>query len=132
MALQALPITIIRQSSIYENKALLPPNAPNSWDVLYLNMVVLAQTDLSPHAMLKKIKNIERVLSRRKTRKWAPRTIDVDILLWNSTIINSNQLTIPHKEIHKRTFVLQPLREVMSCYTYKGENIESLLHKIHG
>ena len=107
-ALQELPIQIIRQSSIYENKALLPKNAPKSWDMLYLNMVVVVNTDLSPYSMLKKIKQVEKLLCRRTNRKWAPRTIDIDILLWYDLKLDDNQLTIPHKELYKRTFVLKP------------------------
>ena len=55
---------------------------------------------------------IERELGRRKTRRWGPRIIDIDILLYDEQIIDTPELTIPHRHLHMRAFALAPLVEV--------------------
>ena len=132
MALRLLPIYIIRKSSIYETDALLPNSSPKSWNIKYLNMVVSAYTNLSPHDMLKKIKKVEKLLKRHNYRKWSPRTIDIDILLWGNIISENINLIIPHPELHKRDFVLQPLYEIAKRYTYNQQNIKLLLQGLNG
>lgn len=78
----------------------------------FLNMVVLVQTDLSALALLDVCQEIERKLDRKREVRWGPRTIDLDILLFNQDIVNSERLTIPHPRMHERAFVLVPLLEL--------------------
>lgn len=88
----------------------------------FLNGAIKLATTLSPLDLLKLCKNIERQLGRRQrieargkkqeARIKKPRTIDLDILLYGSEIINSSKLTIPHPRLHKRYFVLIPLMEI--------------------
>lgn len=78
----------------------------------FLNMVVLVQTDLSAQALLDVCQEIERKLERKREVRWGPRTIDLDILLFNQDIVNSERLTIPHPRMHERAFVLVPLLEL--------------------
>ena len=72
-------------SIILETKAILPSNAPNSWDQPYLNMIVRGNIILPPHELLQNLQNIEIEIGRSKNNnKWAPRIIDLDILRWNN------------------------------------------------
>jgi 2-amino-4-hydroxy-6-hydroxymethyldihydropteridine diphosphokinase len=80
----------------------------------YLNACLKINTCLAPHALLKKLQNIEVRLGRpRKHPRFGPRTIDLDILFYGNTVVNTKKLTIPHPRIFEREFVLKPLREVL-------------------
>lgn len=102
-----------RVSPIYQTKALLPANAPPSWDIDYYNLAVLVQTDLAPEALLSEIKRIETTLGRDPEHAfWSPREIDIDILCCEDLSYQREHLTIPHKELLKRNFALKPLLDV--------------------
>ncbi|MBD5087870.1 MAG: 2-amino-4-hydroxy-6-hydroxymethyldihydropteridine diphosphokinase [Clostridiales bacterium] len=78
----------------------------------FLNGVFGIQTLLTPREMLGCIQEIEEKLQRVRTMHWGPRTIDVDILLYDNLICREEDLIIPHIEMHKRDFVLKPLCEI--------------------
>ena len=78
----------------------------------YLNQVVSFQTALDPWTLMRELQRIESALQRNKTRKWGPRTIDIDILFYGEKIIFENELIIPHPFLHLRNFVLIPLMEI--------------------
>jgi 2-amino-4-hydroxy-6-hydroxymethyldihydropteridine diphosphokinase len=78
----------------------------------FLNQAVRIQTTLGSHALLKHTLQIERDLGRQQRQRWAPREIDVDILLYGDKIISSDELVIPHPLMHERRFVLEPLAEI--------------------
>ena len=78
----------------------------------FLNAAARISTDFTPHKLLRKLKNIEISLGRRKTFRNGPRLIDLDILLFNGEKISRKDLIIPHPEMYKRDFVLKPLRDV--------------------
>ena len=78
----------------------------------FLNAVVKIQTLFAPHELLAICKQVEIILKRKKTYKGGPRIIDVDILLYGNKVVKSKSLTIPHKEILKRRFVLAPFAEI--------------------
>lgn len=79
----------------------------------YLNGAVEIHTDLTPQELLDACQSIERELGRPADHgKWQPRTIDLDILLYNSVILETPNLTIPHAELAKRVFVLEPLCDI--------------------
>ncbi|HEY2987781.1 MAG TPA: 2-amino-4-hydroxy-6-hydroxymethyldihydropteridine diphosphokinase [Candidatus Binatia bacterium] len=103
-----LPSTrIIKESSLYESQ---PLGDSKEW---YINGVIEIETDLKPEMLLKKFKNIERAMGRKKVRKrWGARIMDLDILLYDSLIMNKKNLKIPHPEMHQRKFVLIPLSEL--------------------
>ncbi|MGX8716738.1 MAG: 2-amino-4-hydroxy-6-hydroxymethyldihydropteridine diphosphokinase, partial [bacterium] len=72
----------LRTSIVIETEALLPENAPTSWNLPYLNMVVAGETTLSPQELMRKLQAIEQQLGREKAHPfWGPRTMDLDILL---------------------------------------------------
>jgi 2-amino-4-hydroxy-6-hydroxymethyldihydropteridine diphosphokinase len=103
--LAELPDTeLIRTSDFIETKPLAQMNQPN-----YLNAVAEIKTTLTAEQLHAKTKDIEIALGRTKTEKWSPRTIDLDILLFGDEIINNPDLTIPHSQMHLRSFVLNGL-----------------------
>lgn len=99
-------------SSIYESKALLPKDAPPQWDVPFYNMAVIGTTGLEPNELLNVVKQIEQKLGRSKIGHWSPREIDIDILAIGNLVVDEGNLSIPHKELLKRDFVLAPLAEI--------------------
>ncbi len=116
MAVNLLTQSCLRNSKssiILETEAILPDNTPPSWNKPFLNMIVAGETDLSPDALLITMKSIESDMGRLAIyEKWAPRIIDLDILLWDELEINTPQLTIPHPELSTRPF-LQHLLALM-------------------
>ncbi|HHV60159.1 MAG TPA: 2-amino-4-hydroxy-6-hydroxymethyldihydropteridine diphosphokinase [Clostridiaceae bacterium] len=78
----------------------------------FLNMVVSVETGLEPRDMLKELQDIENLLKRDRVLKWGPRTIDLDILLYDDLTVSSENLTIPHPRMFERAFVLVPLKDV--------------------
>lgn len=82
----------------------------------FLNMVVYGKTKLTPIELLYFFQQIEKNLGRIKNEKWGPRMIDLDILEFNSMIIKSENLIIPHPHIEKRNFVLKPWFEIAPDY----------------
>lgn len=79
----------------------------------FLNAVLKIRTSLSSLILLKKLKEIEKALGRKKTVRFGPRTIDLDILFFGERIINTKNLKVPHPRISGREFVLRPLLEVI-------------------
>lgn len=108
-AIKQLPQTQILQiSPFYRSKPLGPQNQPD-----YLNAVIKLTTLLSPTTLLSVLQCIEKQLGRvRKANRWGPRTLDLDILLYDKLIINSENLIIPHYDMQHREFVLYPLFDI--------------------
>ena len=86
-----------------------PENQPK-----FLNCAGLVGTELSPEQFLDEITKIESEMGRVRTEHWGPRTIDIDILLFGSHVIQTDRLTIPHPRMHVRSFVLDPAAEIAS------------------
>ncbi len=78
----------------------------------YLNAVVAIDADLDPHELLRRCQQIEQLAARERTERWGPRTLDVDVLLFDGTRLDTDDLTIPHPRMWERGFVLAPLRDV--------------------
>jgi 2-amino-4-hydroxy-6-hydroxymethyldihydropteridine diphosphokinase len=78
----------------------------------FLNGAAALATSLQPRELLACLLEIERRLGRERHRKWAPRTIDLDLLLYDDVVLRSDELTIPHPLMHERDFVLLPLAEI--------------------
>jgi 2-amino-4-hydroxy-6-hydroxymethyldihydropteridine diphosphokinase len=98
---------VTRTSSIYETAA---------WGLedqsFFLNQVLEVKTSLEPADFLSAILNIEEQMGRRRSIKFGPRTIDIDILFYNQKVVKSEKLTIPHPEIQNRKFALVPMNEI--------------------
>ena len=98
------------ESIIIETKALLKSNSPKEWDTPYLNMIIAGETTLPPAELLQKLKDIECKLGRNiNAEKWAPRLIDLDIIIYDEQIINQTGLQIPHSELPNRDFLIHLL-----------------------
>ncbi|MDR0773188.1 MAG: dihydropteroate synthase [Wolbachia pipientis] len=97
----------LKSSIILETKAILPDGAPSGWDKPFLNMIVYGSCSSSPEELLKGLKQIECDIGRLQVyEKWAPRVIDLDILLWDDLTLDTPYLRIPHPELINRPFLL--------------------------
>ena len=101
-------IGLLQLSSIIETD---PVGGPPQG--LFLNAVVKVETDLAPRLLLERIQTIEAVLGRVRSVRNAPRTIDIDILLYDNLQWNDPDLVIPHPRMNERDFVLRPLKELI-------------------
>jgi 2-amino-4-hydroxy-6-hydroxymethyldihydropteridine diphosphokinase len=99
--------TITKRSSIYETDPVGYFDQP-----AFLNAVLELETSLEPVELLAKLHQIEHDLGRERSFRNAPRTIDLDLLLFDDLVLTSDQLTIPHPRMHERAFVLVPLSEI--------------------
>lgn len=98
----------------------------------FLNACIAVETFLPPYDLLALVNEIENKAGRTREIHWGPRTLDVDILLYDERVINSEKLTIPHREMTKREFVLKPLSEI-APYAYhpvKRKYISELLEDL--
>jgi 2-amino-4-hydroxy-6-hydroxymethyldihydropteridine diphosphokinase/dihydropteroate synthase len=119
----AIPNLTVRQvSPVYISDALLPDNAPATWDAPYLNLAIRCETTQKPHDLLYHTKNIEAVIGRVSGQDWGPRPIDIDILAWDNLIQYDEKLHIPHEHLHTRPFALWPLADVAPEWVYPLEN----------
>ena len=98
---------VIRKSKLYTTAAWGNTNQPD-----FLNQVIVVETKHTALQTIKTILGIEEEMGRVRTKKNAPRIIDIDILFFNKQIIAENILTVPHPEIQNRRFVLIPLNEL--------------------
>jgi 2-amino-4-hydroxy-6-hydroxymethyldihydropteridine diphosphokinase len=98
---------IVHVSSFYETEPIELREQP--W---FLNCVVQLETELNPPQLLSGIQKIEAELGRTREIEKGPRTIDLDIVVFGSAVIESGALSIPHPAMHKRRFVLAPLAEI--------------------
>ena len=105
-------ISSLKVSEYIETEPYGPVEQPD-----FLNGVVEIETTLEPMELLTIIHDIEQEAGRGRIIHWGPRTLDIDILLYDDKIINTSDLTIPHPEMHKRDFVLKPLVEI-APYVY--------------
>lgn len=102
---------ILGISPIYQNPALLPTNYDDAWNCPFLNIVLKFNIQNNdPVCFLKELKLIEKKVGRQLSPKWAPRIIDIDILLWGEKVIHTEELTVPHPGMLSRDFVLAPTK----------------------
>lgn len=104
-------------SPVYQTKPF--GGAPGSLDAKdlsdqddYLNAVAVIWTDLTPQQLLIRTQAIEQALDRVRGERWAPRTIDVDIIVYDDLELHDKELTVPHRRAHERTFVLRPWHDI--------------------
>jgi 2-amino-4-hydroxy-6-hydroxymethyldihydropteridine diphosphokinase len=98
---------VVAGSSFYETEPIEFTQQP--W---FLNCAIALETSQTPEKLMATILRIEEKMGRRRVQKKGPRTIDIDILLFGDSIIDSPELTIPHPAMHQRRFVLEPLAEI--------------------
>ena len=100
-------ISVLSVSSIYETA---PVGYTEQAD--FLNLAIGLETELGAHELLAVCQEIEQELGRVRDIRWGPRTVDLDILLYNNEVIEAEGLEVPHPRMHERAFVLVPLLEI--------------------
>ncbi len=110
-------IDLVRVSSLYETAAVGVTDQPD-----FLNAVAEVGTALSATALLDALLNLENLLGRKRTFRWGPRVIDLDLLLYGSEQIVLPELTVPHPRLRERAFVLVPLAEIAPELVLPGDH----------
>ncbi len=120
-------IEVLRISSFYRT----PPWGDEQQDD-FINAVVQIETSLEPVALLHVTKSIENVMGRQRSgRRWGPRLIDIDLLLFGDKQVFLDELELPHPRIHERAFVLVPMAELDARVEIPGHGvIENLLGQL--
>ncbi|MFD1736928.1 2-amino-4-hydroxy-6-hydroxymethyldihydropteridine diphosphokinase [Bacillus salitolerans] len=115
-------IKLVDYSSIYETEPVGYVDQDS-----FLNMVISISTNLTAEEILHIIQEIELLLGRKREIKWGPRTLDLDILLFNQQNIMTEDLIVPHPRMHERSFVLIPLYEIDPNLEWDGYSIKDRL-----
>jgi 2-amino-4-hydroxy-6-hydroxymethyldihydropteridine diphosphokinase len=108
-------IQLINYSSVYETEPVGYENQE-----LFLNMVVEIATDTDSLTLLKICQEIEKAFGRKREIRWGPRTLDLDILVFNQENVETESLCIPHPRMGERAFVLVPLHEIAGNISLPG------------
>jgi len=116
---------ILNKSRVYETE---PWGYENQ--EAFLNLCISIETSLSPYGLLESLQTIELELDRVRKIHWGPRTIDIDILLFDDIICEDDKLTIPHPRMRERAFVLIPLYDIEKNLIIDGIKLEDLINKI--
>ena len=123
----------------FEKRAGAPPFIPvqdgtrrehkQDW---FVNGVLEVRTTFTAPQLLKALQWVEQALGRVRTEKWGPRTIDIDLLLFGQEIVVFGELIVPHREMHKRRFVLVPLNEIAPYVIHPlyGISMKGLLDRL--
>lgn len=122
-------LRVRRSSPVYETAAMYITQQP-----AFLNCVLEAETDLFPRQLLSRIHQVEQALHRHRTVRNGPRTIDVDLLLYGSAVVElSPVLMLPHPRLHERRFVLAPLCDLAPDLRHPtlGKTIRDLLATVN-
>jgi 2-amino-4-hydroxy-6-hydroxymethyldihydropteridine diphosphokinase len=120
-------IEVLRISSFYRT----PPWGDEQQDE-FINAVVQIETSLAPMPLLHVTKSIENVMGRQRSgRRWGPRLIDIDLLMYGDKKVLSDELELPHPRMHERAFVLLPMAELDASAEIPGHGvIENLLGQL--
>ena len=118
-------VAIVAASPVYQNRAIGMGDADP-----FLNAVVEVQTELGPEALLDVCLAVENKLGRVRTGGWSPRTIDIDVLIFGQTDIDTERLQLPHPRIVERDFVLRPLADIAPELQLLGQPTKTLLDKL--
>jgi 2-amino-4-hydroxy-6-hydroxymethyldihydropteridine diphosphokinase len=100
-------VRLVKMSSMYATDPVGYLDQPE-----FINSAAIIETTMEPQELLGRLRAIERTLGRVRRVKWHEREIDIDIVLMDDLVVQTDELTIPHPEMHRRRFVLQPLAEI--------------------
>ncbi len=117
-------LTVTKRSAMHETEPWGVKDQPQ-----FVNMAVEAETDISPRELLLLLKRIESDMGRRPGKKWGPRVIDIDILMYDNLVVNEDDLSVPHPLLHERVFMLEPLSEISpeKVHPVLGKTVRELL-----
>jgi 2-amino-4-hydroxy-6-hydroxymethyldihydropteridine diphosphokinase len=120
-------VTVVAVSSLRETDPVGPVDQPR-----FLNGVVALETELAPGALVGRLLAVERALGRtREGPRWGPRTVDLDLLIHGTEIVDEPGTTVPHPRLHARRFVLEPLAELAPDLTVPGRgSVRDLLARV--
>lgn len=119
-------VELIAHSSLYHSKPVGPQDQPD-----YINAAALLETALEPLVLLDALQQLEQDHGRIRKRHWGERTLDLDILLIDDLVIDSERLQVPHPHAKQRSFVLTPLLEINPELTFPdGTVVEQLLTEL--
>lgn len=107
LGLERRGVRVVRRSSLYETAPIGVTDQPP-----FLNLAVEVATDLTPEELLAACRRVEDDLGRVRQERWGPRTVDIDILLYDRRTVRTADLEIPHPRLTERRFVLVPLLEI--------------------
>ena len=96
----------------------------------FANAVALVESDLEPPVLLSQLKAIERAFGRRPGKRWGPRVLDLDIALWSGGKFKSRKLSVPHSQLSKRGFVLQPLAAIAPGWRIGNLSVRHLASRL--
>lgn len=97
----------------------------------FLNIVAEIETQMTPYELLALCNKVEHLLKRERLIKWGPRTIDIDILLYEGFESNEEKLIVPHPRMQERAFVMMPLLEIAPDLYMKGQSLKKIVHNIN-
>jgi 2-amino-4-hydroxy-6-hydroxymethyldihydropteridine diphosphokinase len=118
-------IKVTGQSSFYETD----PVGYLDQD-LFINIALEIETIFSPHDLLKACQSVENKLHRKRIIRWGPRTVDIDIILYDDLSLNHEDLIIPHPRAFERAFVMVPIYELNEILIIEKVPIKQLINKI--
>lgn len=125
--LKSLPHTTIKKKS----QSLISKPCGMRSQPLYCNAVVLIDTKLPPHTLLRYCQTIERHKGRIRKKRWGSRTLDIDLVLYGTQVIKTPTLTIPHPRLCERDFVLVPLLNISPKATLPNRrSLAAVLHDL--
>ncbi|MGZ3737708.1 MAG: 2-amino-4-hydroxy-6-hydroxymethyldihydropteridine diphosphokinase, partial [Bdellovibrionota bacterium] len=106
-------VSRIRTSPVFQTPALVPPGAPDSWKLPFLNAAIELEWSGSPQELLRALKETEEKLGRAAAPTWAPRLIDLDLLACEGAVVEEPSCKVPHPALPGRAFVLDPLKHLV-------------------
>ena len=128
LLLEVDSVSLIQISSLYETEPV--GYEEQDW---FLNGVIAVETRLLAHQLLRLLKEIEGRVGRQHRKRWGPREVDLDLLIYDQCCVNTPDLIVPHPEMHQRSFVLVPFAEIAPDVLHPicQQNVQTLLANLN-
>lgn len=119
-------LTILAVAPVFRTAAVGPAGRS------FANSAAIVSTELAPPALLRVLKATERAFGRRRGRRWGPRVLDLDIILWSGGRWGSRNLTVPHPALAERRFVLDPVLRIAPDWRADGRTVRHMHARLRG